>query len=251
MREKSTEYVKYRLKRFGWDAEDIKESNNSKRADLIVSIENEEYIIEAKEKAPQINWVEFKKSTESGVATSLSRQVKPWSAIAKTIKIACRQLLSTPCSNQAFRLLWIVFFGDDDFVVDCYVKRLLGTERLSVFSGLDQSFEIIDCHHYSHNSFSQCPFLDAAIISCTKGDRLYVNYYSEQLYRFRECRLYKLYNQRRAAIDPGLEEKSGKALMLGKDFNGCRNGKDQYEYIYKKYAIRTSLMTDYKYNAFG
>lgn len=256
MREQSTEFVRLVLTQEGFNVEDIEVCPNEKRADLLVSYDSEEYIVEAKSRAPHRGWNELMKQVKTEGCATTSRHIDPWSALSSTILEAYQQLLSTPASAEAFRVLWWVALHDDGaFVKACMEKRLIGTEGLAAIDWpdganmLDKPFKIIDCHYHGSNDFERCPKLDAAVVGTQEGGNLLVNMHSEQRVRFRRSRLHAMFAKYNAVIDAEIAEQSGKAFMLGRDFVGPRNGKSQWAYIRDKYGVGTSVMKDSQFNA--
>jgi hypothetical protein len=249
MREQSTEFVRLILDEEGFIVTDIEVCLNERRADLFVSYGSEEYIVEAKSRAPHQGWNEFMKRARAEGGATTSRRIDPWNALSSTILEAYQQLLSTPASAEVFRVLWCVALHDDEsFVKACMKKRLLGTERLVAIewpvraSMSDKPPKIIDCHYHGSNDFERCPKLDAAVVGTRKGGQLLVNMYSEQRARFRSSRLHAMFAKYNAVIDAEVAEQRGEAFMLGCDFVGPRNGKSQWAYIRDRYGVGTSIM---------
>ena len=255
MREQSTEFVRLILTQEDFHVKDIEVCPNEKRADLLASYGSEEYIVEAKSRAPHRGWNELMKQVWAEGCATISRHIDPWNALSSTILEAYQQLLSTPAPAEAFRVLWCVALHDDGaFVKACMEKRLIGTERLvaiewSKANMLDKPPEIIDCYYHGSNDFERCPKLDAAVIGTQEGGNLLINMHSEQRARFRRSRLHAMFAKYNAVIDAEVAEQRGKAFMLGRDFVGPRNGKSQWAYIRDRYGVGTSVMIDNQFNA--
>jgi hypothetical protein len=256
MREQSTEFVRLILDEEGFTVTDIEVCPDERRADLFVSYGSEEYIIEAKSRAPHQGWNELMKRARTEGGATTSRRIDPWNALSSTILEAYQQLLSTPAPAEVFRVLWCVVLHDDgEFVKACMKKRLLGTERLVAIelpvmaSTFNKPPKIIDCHYHGSNDFERCPKLDAAVVFTREGGQLLVNMYSEQRARFRSSCLHTIFSKYNAVIDAEVAEQRGEAFMLGCDFVGPRNGKSQWVYIRDRYGVGTSIMIDQQFNA--
>lgn len=252
MREPSTEFARFILTKEDFNVKDIEVCHSEKRADLLVSYGSEEYIVEAKSRAPHRGWNELMKQVRDEGCATISRHIDPWSALSSTIHEAYQQLLSTPAPAEAFRVLWWIALHDDGaFVKACMEKRLIGTERLVAVEGdmLDKPPKILDCYYHGSNDFERCPKLDAAVIGTQEGAKLLVNMHSEQRARFRRSRLHAMFAKYNAVIDAEVAEQRGKAFMLGRDFVGPRNGKSQWAYIRDRYGVGTSVMINHQFNA--
>jgi len=227
----------------GFTVTDIDTNPNEKRADLLASFEEEEYIIEAKLREPNSGWQSLVEDASSKGLSNISRDVKPWNALSSTIKEAYRQLLATPASPNAFRLLWIFApHNDSEFVIECLKIRLLGTAELSINNGFDSQPSTMKCFHYFSNDFERSPKLDAAVVGGDKSGQLLVNCYSKNTAVFRISKLYTIFDKSNAVIDPEILSRDGSHLNILPEFNGIRDGKSQWQYLKDKYGIQTSLM---------
>ncbi len=252
MRELSTEHARYCLARLGLVAEDIDVAPYEKRADLRARWLSEEYLFEAKSREPHSGWLALRKQAIAEIGASTSRPVEPWNSLASTIEEAYDQLMATPCSKNAFRILWVVAPNlDDSFVIACLEKRLLGTKCLTAVADPNALVmpRMLDCYHYSQNGFERCPHLDGAILSSIEGGRLYLNYYSPNHLRFRTSYLYKKFAEKSAVVDPEIEVEKGNALMLANDFCGPRDGGHQWEYLKQKYSLLTCEAIESQFNS--
>lgn len=246
MRELSTEHARFMLESEGFSVDDIPTASGSKRADLRAFWDGEEYVIEAKFRTPRAGWAEFLKEVEAVGYATVSRRTEPWNALSGMVQEAYEQLVSTPAGADSSRILWIVaLHSDDSFIARCVRKRLIGDERLVIIEGnrLGEP-RTMRCYYHAFNEFERCPAMDSAVIGTNKGCILLVNYFSERLEKFRSTKLYQLFEQSRAVIDPEKEMLAGKALMLGDDFVGPRDGKAQWNYIFSRYRLRTSVMRE-------
>lgn len=243
MRELSTEHARKQLSLMGFAVSDIGIVPNEKRADLLASFEEEEYVIEAKLREPHSKWKSLIEDVSKNGTSNISRDVKPWNALSSTIKEAYLQLQDTPASPNAFRLLWIVApHNDSEFVIKCLKIRLLGTADLVIINGFDCQPSIKKCYHYFSNDFERSPQLDAVVIGDKKSGQLLVNCYSKNKATFRASKLYTFLDKSNAVIDPEIHSKDGSYLIISTEFNGIRDGKSQWQYLKDKYGIQTSLM---------
>src|SRR5450432_1507003 len=173
MRELSTEHARTNLSAEGFHVEDIPVEPPAKRADLRLRFGDEEYLVEAKLRGPHGSWREFLSKARAEGSAAMSRLVDPWSALSSMITEANEQLLATPASSEAFRVLWAVALDDDQkFVIACLEKRLLGTELL-VSIGRDDLYnpKMLECYHYASNDFERCPEIDAAVLGTSEGGK--------------------------------------------------------------------------------
>lgn len=259
MREPSVEHAWHCLTVLGFSVEDIPVAaeEGQKRADLGAVSDDEEYIIEAKERKPHWGWkAVYEAAVANGFATT-TRPAEPWDVLGNMISKAHQQLIETPCSVTAFRVLWIQAEHEDaNFVVACLRKRLLGVQRLITYKGgifvepiaPDGLIEypqpvVLECYYFLSNDFKRYPAVDAAVIGTHEGLMLYVNSFSPNRDRFRRGRLYKTM-QPRAVEDPEEEERQGKALILGADFDAQRYEGSPLLYIKEKYGMLANATID-------
>jgi len=250
MREQSTEHARANLVAEGFHVEDIAVEPPAKRADLRLRFTDEEYLLEAKLRRPHGSWREFMAKARTEGSASMSRTVDPWSALSSTITEANEQLLATPASAGAFRMLWAIALDDDQkFVIACLEKRLLGTELLVAVSRNDlYNLKMLECYYYASNDFERCPELDAAVLGTEEGGKLFVNYFSKKRESFRRSHMYRMFAARNAVIDPELVAAQGGALMLASDFVGPRGNRTQWEYLKERYGVLTSVSVDSQFD---
>lgn len=249
MSELSADHARTELTLMGFTVTDIDTVPNEKRADLLASFEEEEYIIEAKLREPHSGWQSLVEDASSKGISNISRDVKPWNALSSTIEEAYLQLLATPASPKAFRLLWIVApHNDSKFVIECLKIRLLGTAILSIFNGFDCQPSVKECYHYFPNDFERFTQLDAAMIGNDKSGQLLVNCYSKNKASFRASKLYTFLNKSNAVIDPEIRSRDGSYLIISTESIGIRDAKSQWKYLKDKYGIQTSLMNGFHFN---
>lgn len=249
MREPSTEHARAVLASEGFVVEDIPQAPPDKRADLRVWFEAEEYVLEAKLRAPHVGWRNLMKEVDAEGCASVSRQIDPWNSLSSTITEAHEQLMSTPAGSAALRVLWAVaLHDDDDFVIACLEKRLVGSELLVVIDSQALTVgKTIVCYHHSNNDSERCPGLDAAVLGTRKGANLFVNYFSERRDALRRSRLHRMFDACGAVVDPEVDVARGSAFMLGADFVGPRDGRTQWAYLRERYGVTTSIMSQYQF----
>jgi len=180
----------------GFIVEEIPTAQNS-RADLRASWNNEEYVIEAKGKDQTPSWTNLVSKADSDVFSSISRDVKPWNALSAVIVRASKQLSSTPASNTAFRILWLVAaHNDSTFVLSCVEKRLFGLENVVAIKSFHAPPIVKPCYYYSRNDFIRSPELDAVILSNIQTGYMCVNSFSHRRQALRSSRLYSILNKK-------------------------------------------------------
>jgi hypothetical protein len=232
----------------GFIVEDIPTAQSS-RADLRALWNHEEYVIEAKGKDQTHSWTNLVSESERDVLSSLSRDVKPWNALSAVISDAYKQLTSTPASNAAFRILWLVAAHNDSaFVLSCMEKRLFGLESVVAIKSFQTPPIIKPCYYYSHSDFTRFPDLDAAILSNLQTGYMCVNSFSNRRQALRSSHLYSILNKRGAVRDPEIAESEGTAFLITENVNRTSKG-GQWKYLKKKYGYGTSVMMDSQFNA--
>lgn len=245
MREESTEHARSYFTSMGFTVEDIPEALAQKRADLRATIKGEEYIVEAKHRQPEREWRAAMLRLEVDGFATASREILPWATLSKSIHNAHAQLSATPAGPEAFRILWIAALHDDDhFVISCVRKCLLGTHRVLVFRDLAVPPQDQYCYYYDENDFESCPQIDAAALCTRASAQLIVNNHSPRCERFRRSHLYSVVAAHNALTDGEIEAQDGKALMLGMDFQGPRDGAARGAYLGNKYGVRVMPMNE-------
>lgn len=251
MREPSAEYARSFFSRLGCRVEDISVVDGEKRADLRAFLSEDEYVVEAKFREPDREWrLAMQRAEVDGFAT-ITRALVPWMVLSNTILKAHAQLVATPASAAAFRILWVIALHDDDkFVISCVEKRLLGVRLLMAFRDLHTPPQALECYYYDDNDFERCPGIDAAVMCTREGVRLLVNHHSPNRERFHASHLCRTLTAEaaRAVIDATVETQEGRALMLDTDFQGPREGNAQWRYIKEKYGKLTTatMESDFK-----
>lgn len=250
MADLSTEHARHFFSSNGFTACDIPTAAElgEKRADLRVTVGAEEYIVEAKERDPHRDWYAAAQRADSNGFSSLSRDVEPWWTLGKRIADAHQQLVSTPASAAAFRILWLVaLHGDARFVISCLEKQLLGRRLLFAFRPehfshrMPEAVEAWQCWHFDDSDFERYPEIDAAVLSTPAGAQLLVNHFSHNRERLRFSRLYSLLAQHKAVLDAEVLEKDRHILMLDSDFRGPRGDGTQQTYLREKYGLLVSI----------
>src|SRR3569832_1712923 len=90
----------------GFRVEEIEVVPGEERAALRAAWSGDEYVFEAKMRTEHQAWLDtVEKARREGFA-STSREVDPWNAISSMIRKALDQLVATPSSKDAFRILW-------------------------------------------------------------------------------------------------------------------------------------------------
>jgi hypothetical protein len=220
---------------------------NEQRADLRARCGRKEYLIEAKHKDENGKWLDSVERMQARDSDSISRRIVPWRAIARVIEDGRDQLVATPSSPEAFRLLWMVSrHEDDEFVMECIKCRLFGVETVSV---MEAQFATKPCFYYSYSDFRRCPEIDGAVLSIRKGSKLCVNSFSSRQEDFRTSRLYKMFEQMGSLCDPEVLEERGAAYIIGRDFTAKPTGREQWAYLRKKYGVRTTVMQRSRFDA--
>jgi hypothetical protein len=253
MLDPSMEHARQVLSDEGFVVEDIPVAPPENRADLRLWFGDEEYVLEAKLREPHEGWLKLKERVSAFTAegyASITRKIDPWNSLSNTITHANKQLVATPAGTDAFRVLWMVALRDDDeFVVSCLKKRLLGSQLLTaVDAKAPNNVKTVECYYHSSNDFERCPEMDAAVLGTRKGGNLFLNYFSARREAFRHSKLHSMFGARNAVVDPELEAIQGKAYMLGRDFNAPRDGKSQWSYLKKRYGVGTSVMVESQFS---
>lgn len=232
----------------GFAVEDIPVAPRENRADLSVRWHDEEYVIEAKGRSETTAWrALLSEARAHGVAT-IGREVKQVNAISALIRTAYRQLLATPASDRALRILWLVAaHPDSSFVLTSVEKRLYGLEDLVAIRSARKPPETRRCYYYSQSDFPRFPGLDAAILSTREAGRMCINSFSPRREQLRMSRLYEILAQSSAVQDPEMEEKRGHAFLIDRRINRSHTG-EQWSFLQKKYGYKTCVMNDSYFN---
>lgn len=251
----STESARTFLTARGLVVEDIPTAEPEKRADLRARIREEEYVIEAKERDPDREWLATaERAKTDGFATG-TRDIEPWWTLAKRISHAHAQLIATPADPHAFRLLWIVaLHGDDRFVIKCYRRQLLGVRLVFAYNAtnfetnFDTSTPSKECYYFEENDFGRYPAIDGAMLCDREGVELLVNHHSPSRDRFRNSHLYSVMDKAEAVVDAEVLSKRGRALMLDTDFDGQRGNGAQQTYIRQKYGFLVNVVAESQFH---
>lgn len=243
MREFSSRHAKECLQAMGFDVRDIPTVVGDKRADLFATYKNEIFIVEAKLREPHSEWMGLLQDIRSNDLKTLSRPVKPWSALSSKLQGAYQQLLSTPAPIGAFRILWLVAPHDDaDFVLECLKVRLLGRAKLTIIHDIHSLPAIKDCFHYHQSEFQRAPELDAVILTNQTSGQLLVNCYSENKVRPRTSHFYTTLQHANAVVDPEELNAQGSCFLIPTNYVGGHSDKSKWQYLKQTYGVMTSVM---------
>lgn len=242
-------HAKRRLAGEGFTVEDIPQVSGERRADLRARWLDEEYLVEAKGKGETTNWRTFLSEVrERGLATT-AREIKQWNTVSAVIRDAHDQLVATPASDSAFRILWLVAaHADSSFVLSSVEKRLFGLENLVAIKSTRSLPETKLCYYYSHSDFVRLPDLDAAVLSTQEAGFMCVNSFSPRRCSLRTSRLYEILNRGGAIRDPEISEQRGDAFLIDGNIDRT-SGKAQWNFLREKYGYGTSVMIDSQFNA--
>jgi hypothetical protein len=253
MTETSTEHARRFFADQGFQVSDIPTAEilGEKRADLRAIYGDEEYIVEAKYRNQDYRWSQLLHSAdESGCATA-SRSIETWRTLGKVVKNARDQLIATPASPNAFRILWVVaLHPDDSFVIECFQRQLMGTRQVFVYdteslrTNLSTAPRAMLCYYFDDNDFERYSEIDAAMLCTAEGGRLFVNNYSPNRQRFLDSHLAKLANHFNGLTDAVTLAQSGVALLIDSDLRGAREGGSQQSYLRDKYDVLVSVASE-------
>lgn len=229
----TVEQARMCLEALGFLVQDLPQPRLRKHAELRATCECDDYVIRAVPRIPDGGWLERHEAIDEFGQRSIDRELRP--LFAERIREAERQLASTPAAADAIRLAWFGADGDDEYALRCVEACLLGTRHVPFAGGS------IDVYGFAYSELWRCTDLDAAVLANASGLRLVVNPYSENLERVRESSLYLELAARGAVVDAALEVAEGRALMIGSDFVGQRDGRAQWSYLLGKYGASFSI----------
>lgn len=229
----TVEQARERLEALGFLVADLPQPTLRKHADLRASGDGEHYVVRAVPRIPDGQWLARHEAIDEFGQRSIDRELRP--LFAERIREAERQIAVTPAAADAIRLAWFGAEGDDEYALTCVEACLLGTRNVP-FAGAS-----IDVYGFAYSELARCTDLDAAILSNGHTMRLVVNPFSENVARVRESGLYAELAAIGAVIDPALEVAEGRALMIGADFVGQRDGRAQWSYLLGKYGSLLSI----------
>jgi len=219
------------------------------RADLVATHEDDLFVIEAKGKAEQQDFLAHQARVRESGSSILTREVKPWNAVSSMIKTAAGQLGATPAPLHAVRLLWVSCLHRDwEFVLEATRRRLFGQALLSRFAQVaDDLPEMLDpqeCFYYSPADFVRFHVIDGAILAGPKGFSLLVNEFGQRAVRLRATRLHREMLQHGAVVDPLVLERAGQAMAIRKSIP-VRDHRARWQYLLDTYGVLTSAMHEH------
>ncbi|MDA2928195.1 hypothetical protein MYX78_13375 [Acidobacteria bacterium AH-259-G07] len=198
------------LENQGFDVGRIQVNEKDRRADYKVRDESDTYIVEVKGRAEDEEYLEdlFRK----GVAEK-QKLLGRTNTMSGLIQEAADQLRSTPCEEGAFRIAAFVASTEDaDVDLEQFESTLYGTVNL-LTEEEDGIALATPCFYFTFNEFYRLPDVDAALIFAQRGSKLYLNTFSQRVEAFRRARLYELYDQHNAVVDPGEMERRETAFV--------------------------------------
>lgn len=214
---------------FGYSVTKISE-NDSKSPDFYVEGFDENFLIELKTKEDDEERIEvFQKALKEGKVAEYIDTTGRKNTISKIIRDASEQLNSIT-TEVHFKLIWLMAVGkNQEMKKDQFKGSLYG--NCSIFD-LDATYTI-PCYYFNFNDFYHVKnVIDGALISTEESAQLCLNTLSPNYQKIRESNLAKKFNG--ACIDPVLEEKAQKAMILDSDIDRRDTGAC-IKYLKKKY----------------
>lgn len=214
--EESKEHAARLFTSLGFAAHEIPESNlgGEKRADLLVVINGERYLIEAKSKSAEKRYIEIAGETQF----TLERVVEPWSSLSAITKQVARQLEGAPTPNITANIMFVSALHDDwKFVFDAWKQRLLGSTQLNLFRRTPQLPELVGdktCHYYFEPDFARYRAIDAVLFAGPEGCQVVVNEFGRRRFNFRASALYSLAEREHCCVDSEVMRSRNEAIAV-------------------------------------
>lgn len=207
-------YVKELLENhFGLKVEKIP-AGETKTPDFLVQAENEEYLIEVKEKEAHPELEKAKeKAFQQEELFQVSESLKTKSVLQNVVRDGKRQIQAFVTNEATFRVLWIHCTGVGyDATVEQIITGLYGSETIVDFSSEDAFSGI--CYYFGHSQFFKFKdSLDAVLVSNVKSEViLCLNNLSPRYEQIKNSQL--VLKMEKGVRDPVEEAKSGKAFLV-------------------------------------
>jgi hypothetical protein len=177
------------FKQFGFDVDDIPESDD-KRADIrAFDSTRREYVTEVKDRIDDPDTVASQLKTISDGKSEFTFRVSPLdhsNALDGIFKDGGLQLGDTPSEPNAFRLLWLHCNGIDASLQAIRARNTFyGVVPVTPVNGDDGYM----CFYFDFNTSFMLRHVNGLVIFEKDGITLYLNEFAENADQFRECEL--------------------------------------------------------------
>ena len=222
------------LERHGFSVQEICEVPGERRADLRATHNAEEYLVEVKSRiADEVYFSELYATGTAERKKFLGRT----NAVSAQVRDGAEQLVTTPSTPEAFRLLALIAFGDDpETQASQFQATLYGTVDV-LTPGEAGSAVATPCFFFSFSEFFRLRHIDAAMIMIPGASRLCLNSFGYCLPEMRESSLTKLYAENDGLIDPSSLEAKGEAFLADCNLDR-RDEAALLRYVQEKYGLQ-------------
>lgn len=237
------EHVRRWLEAAGCKTKNIDEAD-TERADLLVSDEAANYLVEVKSKEISEKCQDLIIEADSQGTASIGRQIERRNRLDGIVAKANSQLMNTPAPASSFRILWVCcLMGDVAFIHKEFERALYGKQLLIIHDKTGKALpSTMPCFYYDQSSLLRYREIDAVVLSGPESGYLCINEFSQRLSDFRRTRLFSLFSPA-ALIDPVYLEKSRKALAIRQNIDR-KDTKAKWQYLLDTYGYMTAPMQE-------
>lgn len=230
-------FVKKQLIDWGFKVNKIKETNE-KRPDFYMSVDDETYIIEVKEKEDSN---ENKKKLNNSNDEELQEfriELIESGSISRIIKKAQKQINTYTQKEDVFRIIWFICTGVHASSQEEVIKQSI-YDSVPLWDLDNKLFEktIPTCYFFGDRSkfFKYRNELDGVIVGNKIEGKLCLNPFSPRYDKLKKSNLLKKFNK--GYIDPENEEKLGRGIIVDDDIDRSKQ-KLVLSFLNKKYNTR-------------
>ncbi len=223
----------------GFHVDRIVEVQDDKRADYRIADSNDSYVVEVKVKSDAESILEeYDHKLDDGDVFFRSESTAYNTSVSNVLDKAASQLSATAESENEFRIVWLELAGLD--------RKLQFQQTIATIYGAVQLLPIEpnpvakDCYYFKHNVVHRRPEIDAFILSNGASVLLATNPFSPRSSALASTKLYSVFAQQEALVDPVALEHADKIYVADCEIPR-RDTQAVLEYVQQKYAVERFL----------
>ncbi|HEB51835.1 MAG TPA: hypothetical protein ENI87_01135 [bacterium] len=211
---------------------------DTKTADFLVEDDRSTYLVEVTGKEESEFLRNLLSEARRRGRSYGSRGISPSNTLDGVVRKKARQLAETSVRAD-FQVLWIgAFHGDAGYLANLLLRTLYGVAEVYAIRSPREQPSLHECLYYHRFSFFRATNLDAVVFSTKNHGMLCVNALSERADRFRETKLYGLFE---SPVDPARAPDG--VLVVAPEVDRTRpNG--QWQHLKDHYGLMTSVVAE-------
>jgi len=228
-------FVDRTFRNLGFHVERVAMAPDCERADYRIRDANHSYVVEVKNKFDSKSVrAEYDKALNGGDILPPSEPTGYNNAVSNVLDKAESQLSATAESEEEFRIVWLEVAGLD--------RELQFAQTMATIYGIAQLLPIgrraiaRDCYYFKHSVVHRQRNIDGFIVSDGESVSLATNPFSARFHALPSTRLYGVFAEQGALVDPVALERAGQIYVADCSIPR-RDTQAVLEYVQQKYGV--------------